>query len=240
MHIELLGVTKSYGRTRALDKISATFKPGEIVAVIGGNGAGKSTLLRCLAGLAAPDEGSVFADDEKLTRDCLGVRRRIMFLPDFPQLFPFLSPLDNIGQQLLIHEADRPEVEHRVAALLLELDLLPLADVPTATLSRGQSYKTALAALLAVDPEVWLFDEPMASGMDPQGLALFRREARAAVQRGRTIVYSTQMIEVAERFSDRVMVLSEGQLRAFAPVVDLVTTSGQGLEELLVNLRDRS
>jgi ABC-type multidrug transport system ATPase subunit len=80
----------------------------------------------------------------------------------------------------------------------------------------------------------------MASGMDPQGWALFRREARAAVQRGRTIIYSTQMIEVAERFSDRVMVLSEGQLRAFAPVVDLVTTSGQGLEELLVNLRDRS
>ncbi len=238
MRLELHGVTKRYGRTCALDDVTAEFQPGEIVAVIGANGAGKTTLLRCLAGLAAPDEGSVIVEDAPLRRDRLDVRRRMMFLPDFPPLFPGLSVLRNIGQRVLIHEADKPGIEERIAAWLLALDLLPLGEVPVATLSRGQTYKTALISMLAVDPEIWLLDEPMASGMDPQGIAFFRREARAATERGRTIIYTTQMLDVAEQFSDRVMILSDGGLKAFAPVAEITSGDSGGLESVLLKLRD--
>jgi ABC-type multidrug transport system ATPase subunit len=86
---------------------------------------------------------------------------------------------------------------------LAQLEILSAVDTPIGQLSRGQIYKVALATLLTIDPELWMFDEPFASGMDPAGVSYFKRQARLATQRGRTIFYSTQILEVAEKFCDR-------------------------------------
>ena len=137
------------------------------------------------------------------------------FLPDFPLLFWEETVSRNIAIVLRLYEADGPGAENRVLELLRDFDLLPLALRPMATLSRGQIYKTGLVALMAADPEVWLLDEPFASGMDPHGIDAFKQHAREAARRGRTVIYSTQILDVAERFSDRVCVIHEGELRAF-------------------------
>jgi ABC-type multidrug transport system ATPase subunit len=102
-----------------------------------------------------------------------------------------------------------------VLDLLHEFDLLPLAMRMVGSLSRGQSYKAGLVSMLALDRELWLLDEPFASGMDPLGIDAFRRHARAAAARGHTIIYSTQLLDVAERFSDRVCLIHQGEIRAF-------------------------
>ena len=118
--------------------------------------------------------------------------------------------------------------------------MLPLAESPLATLSRGELYKAALVAVLAVDPEVWMFDEPFASGMDPHGLTAFRRLARDAAARGRTILYSTQILDVAERFADAVCVLHRGKVRAFGAIEALRQPAGDvegTLESLFAELR---
>lgn len=239
MKIELWNVTKRYGRTRALDSVTLEFEPGRITAVLGPNGAGKTTLLRCLAGIVAPDTGSVYYDGHQFSRDDLALRKRIFFLPDFP--FPFWgeSVLRNIGMVLRIYESDSPGAEERVFHLLRDFELLPLANTPVEHLSRGQLYKTALVALIATDPEVWILDEPMASGMDPLGQSQFKRLAREAVSRGRTVIYSTQVLEVAERFSDRICVLHKGALRAHGTLQDLhrdATDKQHALEELFLKL----
>ena len=215
MKIELRGVLKAYQSVRALDHVSLEIEPSQIVGVLGANGAGKSTLLRCLAGIAAPDKGAIFFDEDEFSRDRLDLRKRIYTMPDFPFFFWEQSILRNIAMILRLYDADGDGAEGRVVQLLREFDLLPLALRPVNSLSRGQLYKAGLAAMLAADREVWLIDEPFASGMDPQGIDVFKRYARAAVGRGRTIIYTTQILDIAERFSDRVCLLHQGEVRAF-------------------------
>lgn len=221
MKIELRGVLKTYNSARALDRVSLEIEPGQIVSLLGPNGAGKTTLIRCLAGIAAPDKGGVYLDDQEFRRDRMDLRRRLHLLPDAPFLFWDQSVVRNVAIVLRLFEADGPGAEQRVLELLRDFDLLPLALRPVHSLSRGQAYKCGLVSLLAADPEVWLLDEPFASGMDPHGIDAFKRHARAAAGRGRTILYSTQLLDVAERFSDRVCVIHRGEVRAFDRLEDL-------------------
>jgi len=221
MKIELQGVTKKYGSSTALDEVSLEIEPGQLVALLGPNGAGKTTLLRCLAGIVAPTKGQLFYDGQAFRRDRIDLRRRFCFLPDFPFVFENWSLLRHLGMVLRLYEADRPAIEETVLEVLTELELLPLAEKSFSSLSRGERYKAALAALMAVDPEIWLLDEPFASGMDPHGITAFKRRAREATGRGRTIIYSTQILDSAERFSDRVCIIYRGCVVAFDSVGNL-------------------
>jgi ABC-type multidrug transport system ATPase subunit len=241
MEIQVQGLLKTYNSVRALDRVSLDIHPGQIVSLLGPNGAGKTTLLRCLAGIAAPDEGKVYFDDQPFRRDRLDLRRRMHILPDFPFLFWDQSVVRNVAIVLRLFEADRPGAEERVLELLRDFDLLPLVLRPGNSLSRGQAYKTALTALIAADPEVWLLDEPFASGMDPHGIDALKRHARSAAARGRTILYSTQLLDVAERFSDRVCVIHKGEIRAFDTLVRLreqARDKDNVLEEIFRRLRE--
>jgi ABC-2 type transport system ATP-binding protein len=241
MRIELRAVLKSYRSVRALDRVSLQIEPGQIVSLLGPNGAGKTTLIRCLAGIAAPDKGEVYFDDQEFRRDRMELRRRMQLLPDFPFLFWDQSVLRNVATVLRLFDADQEGSENRVLELLRDFDLLPLALRPVNSLSRGQAYKTGLVALIAADREVWLLDEPFASGMDPHGIDAFKRHARAAAARGRTILYSTQLLDVAERFSDRVCVIHKGEIRAFDTLAQLrerAHDKDNVLEELFRQLRE--
>lgn len=239
MKIELRAVSKSYGKVRALDRASLEINPGQIISILGANGAGKTTLLRCLAGVASPDSGDLVFDDEPFSRDRLDLRRRFAFLPDFPVLFYEMPVLRHIGMMLRLYGVETPGIEDRVLELLKEFDIFAVAEHPIHTLSRGQIYKTALVGLIAVNPEVWMLDEPFASGMDPHGINSFKRAAREAAAQGRTIIYSTQILEVVEKFSDKVCILHHGEVRAFDSVA-LLENNGQSgtLEEIFHQLRE--
>ena len=241
MKIELRGVLKTYRSQHALDYVSLEIMPGQIVGVLGANGAGKTTLLRCLAGIAAPDKGEVLFDGEPFRRDRLDMRSRLFTLPDFPFLFWEHSIIRNLAMILRVYDADGAGTEERVLQLLRDFDLLPLALRRVQTLSRGQIYKTGLVAMIAADRDVWLLDEPFASGMDPHGIDMFKRHAREASRRGRTIIYTTQLLDIAERFSDRLCLLEAGGVRAFDSLESLrarVTDKDNVLEELFRQLRE--
>ncbi len=213
MQVALQHLTKQFQHLRVLNDVCAEFPPGKITVLLGANGAGKTTLLRCLSGLADGNRGEVLLDGEPLKSGRLDLRRRLMFLPDFPPALPASDLLEQVAMQLKVWQADRPGVEDKVAAWMDELYLAPFAGASVHSLSRGQNYKAALLGLFAVDPELWLLDEPFASGMDAPGIGVFRREVRAAAARGRTVVYSTQLVELAAAFSDHIAVVGHGTLR---------------------------
>lgn len=242
MHIALDSVSKRYSKVRALDNVSLEITPGQIVSILGPNGAGKTTLLRCLSGIVAPSSGQIRFDGEQFFRGNIAVRRRIAYLPDFPIAFPNNTVLRHIGMVLQLYGVDGSSTESRVMELLRGLDLMPLIDTPMAQLSRGQAYKAALSALLAADPELLLLDEPFASGMDPNGITFLKREAQNCVKRGHTIIYSTQILDIAERLSDRVCVIDRGQVRHYAPLTELQARNagaeGTVLEGLFQQLRE--
>lgn len=242
MLIQIEHLLKKFGRRRALDEVTLTIDPGQIVAVLGPNGAGKTTLLRCLTGVSQANAGRILFDGETFNRDRVDLRERFHFVPDFPYVYHDATVLQHIGMLLRAYSADENPVEEKVLDLLEDFEVLTLIDARLGNLSRGQLYKVALVALMSVDPEVWVLDEPFASGMDPHGIAAFRRHARSAVQRGRTVIYSTQLLELAEAFSDRVCIIAEGRVHAFDEMAHLRSTSpaadGLILEELFDRLRE--
>lgn len=242
MQISLQSVSKRYGKVCALDNVTLTLEPGQIVSVLGANGAGKTTLLRCLSGVVVPTSGSITFDSKVFHRSEMDLRRRLAFLPDFPLAFANNTVLRHIGMVLRLFEADAARIEPRVRDLLRGFDLLPLVDTPFVRLSRGQAYKAALTALLAADPELLLLDEPFASGMDPNGITFLKREARAAAARGRTIAYTTQILDIAEKLSDRVCIIHHGEVRHYAPLAEVQSLAahpeqGSALEQIFQQLR---
>jgi len=237
MKVSLERLTKKFGRRLVLSSLDLEIPEGSIVSIVGMNGAGKTTLLYALAGLVALDHGTIRYDGEEFRRDRLDLRRRFMLLPDFPYFALATNLLEHLSLMLRLYERDAAAETEKVVGLLREFDLLPLVDAPLETLSRGQVYKVALVAMIAVDPDLWLLDEPLASGMDPLGIRAFEGHVRRAAQAGRTILYTTQMLDVAERFSDYAAILHDGQIRAFAPCSELKATGKEGgLTQLFAQL----
>ena len=212
MRIRIASLSKRYGKIDVLDGVSLDIAPGTIVAVLGPNGAGKTTLLRCLAGIVVAEKGQIQYDGEIFRRDRLDLRRQLFFLPDFPLAFPDMTVVRHIAMCLRLYGAAEDSRSQRVVDLLEQFDLLPFAEARLGTLSRGQIYKAALCGFLAVDPPLWILDEPFASGMDPTGILQFREEARRAAGRGRTVVYSTQILEIAEKFADLIGIVDHGRV----------------------------
>lgn len=225
----------------ALDDFSLDLPPGQVVAIVGANGAGKSTLLRALATISPPEDGEILMDGLPLTRDNLVLRRRLMFLPDFPPLVYGRTILENLSMIMRLYEAGAPEAIPRITGLLKEFEILAVADRATGTLSRGMSYKAALTGLLAVDPDLWLLDEPFASGMDPAGINAFRRHAiTAARERNRLVIFTTQILEAAERVADRICIIHRGRMEAFGTIAELRQQSGGDLFSLMETLREQT
>lgn len=220
MQIELQEAVKTYGKVTALDGITLTFEPGEIVAVLGLNGAGKSTLLNSISGLISLSSGQVTYDKRPFRFDDLELRRKIMFIADVPDLIWDESVIRNIS--IFATQYHRLEDQHltkRVVDFLEEAEVLHKSETPVSGLSRGQIYKTALAILQAVDPQLWILDEPFASGMDANGIRLFRKTVeQARKERARTIIYSTQLAEMAIGFATRICIIDQGKCYAqFSP-----------------------
>lgn len=229
MQISLQNVHKNYWGTRALQDVSLSFEPGELVALLGLNGAGKTTMLKAIAGTTPINHGQILWDAFPLRREDLDLRRRLLFVPDRPFLIPEETVLENIATYVRLYcREEDPELASVAADLVSEFDLTGKAYTPVGELSRGQSYKTGVAALCAVNPDLWLLDEPFASGMDAHGIGEFRRQTRKAVAIGRTVIYTTQLVDLAIGFSDRICVLHNGQVHAFVPPGDLKEMAGAG------------
>ena len=215
--IEASGLAKRYGRKRVFEGVDLAADAGEIVAILGVNGVGKTTLLGCLYGVLGWSAGIVTIDGHKLDRADLEMRRRMIFLPHDGLFFE--------GADVLRNAAVFSETWRGVDApppLDLEewierFGLLNVAFDPIEQLSRGQRYKAGLLALHCADPEIWLIDEPFATGMDARGMEAFRQMARAAAERGRCIIYTTQFPELAARFATRVVVLGDGGVKLDEP-----------------------
>ena len=239
LRVSIETLTKRYGTLMALDDVSIEIGSGQIVAVLGANGAGKTTLFRSLATICAPTSGTIQLDGETLRRSRIDLRRRLFFLPDFPFFHPWATPVNHIAMVARLYYRASVDPD-RIFGVMEDLDLLGCGRAAMMNLSRGQCYKAALAALFAVEPELLILDEPFASGMDPHGISILKAWIHRAQARGTTVLYSTQILEVAEAFSDRVAILHRGRLRAFDTIANLEAPAGEaatGLAAILESLR---
>jgi sulfate transport system ATP-binding protein len=225
MSIEVRNVSKAFGNFAALRDVSLTVESGELVALLGPSGSGKTSLLRIIAGLDAPDAGSVLVHGADATR-MRPKDRGVGFVFQHYALFRHMSVFENVAFGLRVRpRATRPsdaEVRDRVMALLRLVQLDWLADRRPAALSGGQRQRVALARALAVEPRVLLLDEPFGS-LDARVRHELRRWLRRLHDEIRlTSVFVTHDQEEALEVADRVVVLDRGEIEQIGTPQEIV------------------
>ena len=209
--VTLDNVTKQFGATLALDRISLKIDAGELFFLLGPSGCGKSTLLRLIAGLHEPTSGRLLFNDQDVT--ALGTEKRnaVMCFQSYA-LWPHMSVRDNVRFGLDVRRVSRAEQDRRIEEVLELVQMSSLADRKPNQLSGGQQQRVALARALAVKPACLLLDEPL-SNLD----AKLRHEMRSVIRRicktaGFTTIYVTHDQKEALSVADRIAVLKDGRL----------------------------
>ena len=205
----LENVVKRYGGFTAVDGLSFAIAPGEIYGFLGPNGAGKTTTLRMVLDIIQPTSGRIVVLGSE---SAIPVRRRIGYLPEERGLYKKMKAIDSIAYFAQLRGLSRTDARKRAAALLDEFGLGAFAKSKCEALSKGMAQKVQLLSTIAHEPELLILDEPF-SGLDPinqQTLEELIRNQRAA---GRTIIFSTHVMQHAERLCDRFMILAHGRKR---------------------------
>ena len=204
-------LTKSYGGRTVVRGVDLEVAPGEIVGLLGPNGAGKTTTFYLTVGLTAPDSGRVILDGVDVTADPMYVRARkgIGYLPQEPSIFRGLSVEQNVMAILETLEIDAAERRARLASLLAELNLTPLAKAPAYTLSGGERRRVEITRALVVSPRVILLDEPFA-GIDPIAVGDIQQIIFHLKERGIGVLVTDHNVREAMRITDRAYVVHDG------------------------------
>jgi ABC-2 type transport system ATP-binding protein len=213
--IEVSGLVKTFGRTRALDGLDLTVSTGEVHGFLGPNGAGKSTTLRILLGLYRKDAGEVRLLDGDPWRDAVALHRRLAYVPGDVTLWPGLSGGEVIDLLGRLRGGLDPK---RRATLLERFELDPTKK--GRAYSKGNRQKVALVAALASDVELLLLDEPT-SGLDPLMEAAFRASVQEERDRGRTVLLSSHILAEVEHLCDRVSIVRGGRIVDSGSLSDL-------------------
>jgi ABC-2 type transport system ATP-binding protein len=204
--IEVVGLRKHYGATRAVDDLSLTVEPGEVFGILGPNGAGKTTTVEILEGYRRPDTGTVRVLDLDPSRDGPRLRPHIGVMLQEGGLYPGIRPLEAL--ELFAAYYDDPDDPQRL------LDLVGLRDAEHTLVRRmsgGQAQRLSLALALIGRPTLLFLDEPTA-GLDPRARATTWRLVRDMRDRGATVVLTTHAMDEADQLCDRVVIIDHGRM----------------------------
>lgn len=228
--IEVRGLRKRFGPKTVLEDVSFSVPPGQICGYLGANGAGKTTTFELLTGALRPDEGSIHVAGHPVAGDAIPAKRAIGYVPEKPSLYSLLSIREHLALISDLHGLDPREAGKRGEALLEEMAIRDVANRPVASLSKGQKQKGLIVCALLSDPQVLLFDEPL-GGLDVMASKKLRDRLRALADEGRTVFYSSHVLDVVERLCDRTIVLHGGTIVADAPTAELAAKAKKGTLE---------
>lgn len=218
--VHLSSITKHYGDTIAVHEFSLDVNDGEFVTLLGPSGCGKTTTLRMVAGLIEPTSGHIYFDEQEVTY-LPPPTRNIGFVFQTPALFPHLSVADNIGFGLSVKGQKKESIQGRIDEMLALVDLSGYGNRLPAQLSGGQQQRVSLARVLATDPRVLLFDEPL-SALD-KNLRDTLKYSILDLQRKthKTAIYVTHDQSEAFAISDRIVVMNAGHIEQIGTQTDI-------------------
>ena len=209
--IEILGLTKSFGRLVAVDHINLSVREGEIFGLLGPNGAGKTTTLSMLATLIKPTEGTAKVDNHDILREPAAVRRSIGIVFQDPSSDDILTGRENLYLHALMYGVDNSIRRQRIGEVLRLVDLEDRADGLVKTYSGGMRRRLELARGLLHKPKILFLDEPTL-GLDPQTREHIWQYIRRLVdQEGVTVILTTHYMDEAEHLCDRVAIIDDGK-----------------------------
>ena len=209
--IEIKNITKKYGNKKALDDVSFKVEDGDIFAFIGHNGAGKTTLIKSIVGIHDFDEGDILIDGMSIKEKPVECKKLMAFVPDNPETYEHMKAIDYINFICDMYDVDtetrKKNIEKYAKLFEMEDKLGDTID----SYSHGMKQKVVLISALAHDPKILIMDEPFV-GLDPKAVYDIKEVLNEMTKEGKTIFYSTHILDVAEKLCSRVAIIKNGKL----------------------------
>jgi ABC-2 type transport system ATP-binding protein len=230
--IEVEGLRKLYDGKVALQDVGFTVPAGQICGYLGPNGAGKSTTVKILCGMLQPSAGRARVAGFDISQEPLEVKRRLGYVPESGALYGSLTPREYLTLICELFALEPKRIGERIDQYLRLFNLFDKADQRIETLSKGTRQKVLIASALVHEPEVILMDEPL-DGLDVHSAHLVKDLLTRLAAEGKTVLYSSHILDVVERLCDRVIILHRGRTVADAPTHELLARSkDQSLEDV--------
>ena len=209
--IEIKNVTKKYGSNVALKDVSFTVNDGEIFAFIGHNGAGKTTLIKAIVGIHKFDEGDILINGKSIKDKSLECKKEMAYVPDNPELYEQMKAIDFINFVCDIYEVPQDIREKNIKKYAKMFEIEDKLNDTIESFSHGMKQKVALISALAHNPKILIMDEPFV-GLDPKAVFDVKEVMNEMIKEGKTIFFSTHILDVAEKICSRVAIIKKGEL----------------------------
>lgn len=236
--IEIKGVTKSYsGTVKAVNQIDLSVRRGEIFGFLGPNGAGKTTTIKMITGIIQADSGSIVINDVDIANDPLQAKKQFGYVPDSPDLFLRLKGIEYLNFMADMYEVNRTLRKERIEAIAPRFEMDRVLNDTIQSYSHGMRQKIVLMGALIHHPALWILDEPL-TGLDPKSSFILKEMMREHADSGKTVFFSTHVLEVAEKLCDRVAIINKGEIifcGTFAEMQQHFKSEGS-LEKLFLEL----
>ena len=238
-HITIDRLTKRFGSITAVSELSLTLEGGRIVGLLGPNGAGKTTTIQTIMGLKMPTAGDVLINRVSVhSPEIASVRRTIGFLPEQPVLYDYLTGREFVQFLGRLYDADF-DFDDWLNDNLAALQMGQHADRLIRTYSMGMRKKTAFLAAMVHGPNILVFDEPT-GGLDAASARVVKNQMQTARDEGALVLFTTHIMEVAERLADRLVIINHGKLVAHGTLPELREAHARSrrdtLEEIFLRL----
>lgn len=210
--ITISNVRKIYGGTKlAVDDISLTVDDGKIVGFIGPNGAGKTTTLKMITGITAPDRGEITINGYNIQTNPLDAKKQFGYVADSPDLFLRLKGIEYLNFIADIYEVPTSDRAQIIENLADKFSMSEALNDKILSYSHGMRQKIMIMGVLVHDPEVWILDEPL-TGLDPQSSYILKEMMRERARNGKSVFFSTHVLEVAEKLCDTIIIINHGKI----------------------------
>lgn len=209
--LTIKNTSKKFGDKIAVDNLSLTIKEGEIFGLLGPNGAGKSTTIKMIVGILKPTEGDIFIDDYSIIKNSFEAKKLIGFVPDTPDMFLGLRGIDYLNFITSIYELNKDQAAKDIKDLASALDLYNDLNSFISEYSHGMRQKIFIIGALLHNPKYLILDEPL-TGLDPSSSHLIKDIMKITTSKGNSVLYSTHVLDVAEKICDRVGIIDKGTL----------------------------
>ena len=237
---EIKNVSKSYnkGGAKAVDSLSLTVNNGEIFGFLGPNGAGKTTTIRMLTGIIQPDEGELSLDTISILSRPVAAKRQFAFVPDNPETVSRLKAIEYLNFIGDVYKISADVRKQRIEVYCTKFGLKEVLNNKISSFSHGMKQKLFLIASLITNPQNWILDEPMV-GLDPEAAFIVKEIMRERAATGKTVFFSTHVMEVAEKICDRIGIIKQGELVFVGTIEELKKehgSKGNSLEDIFIKL----
>ncbi|MHB8540386.1 MAG: ABC transporter ATP-binding protein [Candidatus Acidiferrales bacterium] len=234
--LEARNLIKCYTAIPAVNGVTFSVDPGEVLGCLGPNGSGKSTIVRMLTGLIQPTRGAVLWGGTDIQDDLVGFRAHLGYVPEEPELYPFLSGREYLEMVGTLRGLSRAALEKKIEAMLELFSLLPARHAPIGSYSKGMRQRILLIAALLHDPVLLILDEPL-SGLDVTSALIAKNLIKSLGEQGKAVFYCSHVLEVVEKVCSRVMILRKGKMLAYAATAEIQKDVGESsLESAFVHL----